>query len=736
MVFSKYKTHHEKDNITIDVNQYIDLVKNGDHQSIIFEARANKSDDKKYTQIKSRLPAITGSCTMLQSKRAVSNIDKMNGLILLDIDDNVTTELRKQIDADQYTFMSNRSVGGTGLVVFVKINANLFLESFHGLSQYYSDVFDVDVDPSCKDKGRLRYISYDMDIFHNEKAKQFKAKKAPKKKKREKFHFIKDDFGHIMTQIQDNGYDLIGDDYSILCEIGFAIGSKFGAAGFTYFQSICQNSHKYSELAGSRKREKQYEKFCANPDKGIGIGTFYYHAKIAGCEIYSPKSKEIIKRVAVGKANSSLMTPESVIDNLKLLKPNIEVKEEDKPFIQSLINSKESLVSQIEDEENETVKLDNFIKENYPVVKNNFNQVYEIGKDTMNDEIINTITVHAKKYFDFKVNATDVTQLIFNSRAKSYDPILEYFKTNDTEITGNEIEEYASFIKPYSEFNKWALKKWLVGAIHNWTSDYNHEEVSPLVLVLCGRQASGKTSFFRNMLPTELRQYFIDESMEEGGKDVMKRMATSMIMLNDEFGGMAAKDVKNFKKVTETNKITIRLPYGRLDVDLKRRTMLCGTTNDSAVLKDETGNRRILPIEFEGVDYEGAKEFDKDKLLKCAYEIYKSDYDFRLFSKEDMDYLNKNTTKNVEIEASEDLFFTKFSIKESHEFSERVVMNQGEICNFMNTHFEMKTSKYDVRRICLKYNLEMKSHRYLGKVKSGYEIFKEQPFENTEDVPF
>jgi hypothetical protein len=716
MIFSKYKTHHEKDNITIDFSKYVELVKNGEHQSTIFEARANKTDKKKYTEIKSKLPAITGSCTMKQNSRSVANIAERNGLILLDIDCDVNTELRKKIDLDKYTFCSNRSVSGTGLVVFCKINSELFLESFHGLAQYYNDNFDVDIDQACKDVSRLRYISYDMDIFVNEKSETFKAKKAPVKKvKKETFFFAKDDFGYILEQIQNKGIDLCKDDYKTFCEIGFSIGSHFGDAGLGYFKTICQNGSKYDPI----RIESQYKKFCKTG--GVSISTFYYHAKEAGCELYSETSKAIIKRVAVGKANDQIMTPKGVIDTLAIL----GVHTTDEAFIKELIDSKENFVKRIENEENETVILDNFIKENYPISKNEFNQIYEFEGNPVNDEIINSIVVHAKKYFDFKVTATDVSQLIFNSKSKSFDPIYNYFKNNDSQPIGDEIDRYADLILPYNEFNRWVLKKWLVGAIHNWTSSYDHEEVSPLVLVLCGKQASGKTSFFRNMLPKELRRYFIDESMEEGGKDVLKRMATSMIMLNDEFGGMAHKDVKNFKKITEKNKITVRLPYGRLDVDLKRRTMLCGTTNDNSVLKDETGNRRILPIEFESVKYEDAKAFDKDKLLKCAENLYKSGFEFRIFSKDEIEYLNKNTYQNVEIEASEDLFFSKFSLERTEDHQDETVLNQGEICNYMNTHFAYKITKYDIKRICLKHKLELKSHRISGKVKTGYLLYKE-----------
>ena len=727
MIFSKYKTHFEKDNIKIDFQKYVELVRNGDHQGLIFNARANINDKKIYNSFKSQLPAITGSCTQKQGSRSVANIEEMNGLILLDIDDDVDTELRKRIDEDKYTFCSNRSVSGKGLVVFVKINPDLFIESFHGLAQYYSDTFNVDIDQSCKDVSRLRYISFDMDIFVNEKSLKFTAKKQKKEPKKETFFFAQDDFTFILDQIKSRNIDLCEDDYKRFCDIGFAIGSEFGIGGLDYFKAICQNGSKYDP----KRIEKQYAKFCK--PGSINISTFYYYAKQAGCELYSETSKKIIKRVAVGKANGSIQTPESVIKTLDVL----GVKTTDKKFIQQLIDSKENFVKNIEDEDNETVKLDNFIKENYPIIKNDFNQLFELENEILNDEIINTITVHAKKYFDFKVSATDVRQLIFNSKSLSYNPIEDYFKNNNSEITGNEIDQYADLIKPFNIFNRWVLKKWLVGAIHNWTAPYEHEEVSPLVLVLCGKQASGKTSFFRNILPLELRKYFIDEGMEEAGKDVMKRMATSLIMLNDEFGGMAAKDVKNFKKITEKNKITVRLPYGHLDVDLKRRTMLCGTTNDSAVLKDETGNRRILPVEFSSVDYEGAKAFNKDALLKCAYQMYKDGFEFRIFSKEDIDYLNSNTTSNLEIDIFEDLFFTVFSIEENETFRNEVVLNQGEIMEHMALNFKIQLSKYDIKRLVTKHQLEMKLYRYMGKVKKGYKLYKEFEFiKNSNEPPF
>jgi len=110
--------------------------------------------------------------------------------------------------------------------------------------------------------------------------------------------------------------------------------------------------------------------------------------------------------------------------------------------------------------------------------------------------------------------------------------------------------------------------------------------------------------------------------------------------------------------------------------------------------------------------------------------MYKDGFEFRVFSKEDIEYLNENTTENVEIEVAEDLFFTKFSLEETEEFNYPVIMNQGEICNFMNINFQVQISKYDIKRLCLKHKMELKAHRTNGKIKKGYLIYKEVlPFE-------
>ena len=108
----------------------------------------------------------------------------------------------------------------------------------------------------------------------------------------------------------------------------------------------------------------------------------------------------------------------------------------------------------------------------------------------------------------------------------------------------------------------------------------------------------------------------------------------------------------------------------------------------------------------------------------------------RIFSIDEINYLNNNTTSNLDVEVAEDLFFTKFSLKESEDFDDRIIMNQGEICNYMNLHFSVQISKYDIKRIVLKHKMEMKTHSFHSKPKKGYEIFKEFDYKNEKNAPF
>lgn len=722
MKVSLYNTVKSTEKHDISIDDYCEMILKGKYQDMVLTARSVKNDEEKYKSLKSKMPCVTGSAIMNQGSKVASNIFEMNGLICLDIDDEVDINLIQRINSDDYTFISHRSFGGDGLCVFVKINPNKFIESFHELAQYYWDKFNLAIDQSCKNKNRLRYLSYDPYLFKNENSKKFIAKtKIKTEKKKESFVFAKNDFTEILEKVKD--IDLCQDDYKRYCDIGFAIGSQFGINGLDYFKAICQSGSKYDPKA----IEKHYKNFCK--DGGISIATFYHYVKESGIEIYSEQTKATIKAVQVQKAQGTA-TIESVSNSLKIQKFEV-----DEDLIKKLIESKE--IYTIQEDISNMAKLENFIVENYAPERNTITNEIKIDGIVIDDHKLNSIYKTASKVLDFNVSKSDVRDIINSDTTKDYNPLNSFFSVK--EYKEGQIKAYIDCIHPNNDYNRWAFKKWLVGTVHNWISPLAETKVSPLTLVLCGqKQGTGKTSFFRNLLPEDLQDYLIEKKIDANDKDSMYNLAKGLICFDDEFGGLATKDVKDFKRVADTNWIDIRLPYSAFYSKIKRRASLCGTTNESNILKDVTGNRRLLPINVESIDYDKMIKIDTNSLWLEAYKLWREDFDWKIYKAEDIEFLNQHTIKNIDVNPIEELFFTHFSLEETSEHTQKVVMNQGEILNYLNANCATNVSKYDVKDIFVKNKFNYKTYRFNGKVKLGILLFKFEQNQSLieDDVPY
>lgn len=725
MKFSLYQTIKDTNKTDIDLNDYIDIVKNGKYQDLVLTARSLKKEPLRYKELKNKMPAITGSAVMNQGAKVESNILELNGLIVIDIDEDVSLELLNKINADKYTFVSNRSFGGDGLCVFVKINSNKFLESFNEIGQYYWDNFNIMIDQSCKNKNRLRFLSYDPYLYHNEKALKFTAKSKIKKISKQEFIFVQNDFSDVIDKVKN--IDICQDDYKRYCDIGFAIGSKFGDSGLDYFKAICQNGSKYNE----KDIEKHYRNFCKSGS--ITIGTFYHYVKEEGIEIYSELTKKTISTVALQRTQGT-PTIESVKKHVTEV---LKLEAPDDELIKDLIASK--IDFQVESDDSEVNQLKNFILENYNPFRDSITNEIFINDKILDDIKLNSIYFSAKNCLDFNVNKSDVRDMINSEATQTINPLNEFFSVKNYE-KGN-IEKYADCIEPRSEYNRWAFKKWLVGSVHNWISPIQETKVSPLTLVLCGqKQGTGKTSFFRNLLPKDLRKYLIEHRIDAKDKDSIYNLVKGLLVLDDEFGGLATKDVKDFKKIADANQIDIRLPYSAFYSKMKRKASLCGTSNESDILKDVTGNRRILPINVVSINYGEMIKINTDDLWREVYDLWRKDFDWKIYSSEDTEYLAKNTSYNLEVLPVEEIFFNYYSVEKNEKYTEEVIVNQGNILHKLNCITSFNISKYDIKDILTKNKITYRSYKREGKVIFGLKMFVEPTFnqvvENQQDVPF
>lgn len=711
---SYYKDQFSKTKKDIDIENYIGFIQHGSNQDLVLKARGTKQAGnlEEYTKLKTKSVCVTGSAVLNEGEKTDKNIKSMNGLIVIDIDHQINEDIKN----DEFTYIYHKSFGGDGLCVFVKINPDKFEDSFDGLADYYHKNYNVTIDQACKNRNRLRYLSYDPDIFVNDKAKKFIAKEVKKFQapKETNFIYTKSDFDFILEQIKERHIDLCNEDYHTYIRVGLSLFDKFGIAGEETFHFICQFGNKYNR----EKCSKDWKGLCKNSSGKVKIGTFYYYCKQANIQIYSEKTKHIINRVKISKAQGN-PTIESVSKNL-LVANEIIVNEEDEKLIKELIESKVDYSNEVNSELKEIEQLENFIIDTYePKIDLITNTTYILNEVVLTDTEVNDMYLAAKKSFDFNVPINDVRSILNSNKVTKINVLTDFLNANKSNPTGI-IEEYAKCIYPQSEYNIWAFRKWIVGALHNWTSNQNEKLVCPLTLVLTGQQhGTGKTSFLRNIMPKELDKYIVEAKINGHDKDSMYTLCNSLLVLDDEFGGKAFKDVKEYKAISDMNIITQRRPYEREAKTFKRRAILCGTTNEIDILKDVTGNRRILPISVEKVDYDKMLAIDKKSLIIEAYNLLKAGFEWILRTENEIEYLKLNSSKNETVLPIEEIFFKHFSIEQTANHTFEKVWNQGEILEYLNFKSILKPTKYDLKEVLTKNKLEYKMYRVDRGTKRG-----------------
>lgn len=735
MSFSYYTNQYATENSEITIDNYIGFIEHGANQDLVLKARATKEkgNEAEYKKIKNKSTAIMGSCTIHSGKdKSAKNIKEMNGFIVIDIDVETTDEQYHNLKNDKYTCIIHRSFGGYGYCIFVKINSDKFEASFNGLAEYYFKNFDITIDQACSNPNRLRYVSYDPDIYHNPKSNKFIAKDVKKQAapKEVNYIYVKDDFQHILEQIKDRNIDLCDEDYYRYVRIGMSLAEEFGHAGAEYFHFVCSFGGKYNE----KRTEKDYQGFLKNKTGKVSIGTFYYYCKQADISIYSEKTKTIINRVKIAKVQGT-PTLDSIVSNLKVAN-DIEASPEDLNLIQRLIDSKIDYSKEANSELTEIEQLEKFILDNYsPRIDLITNVTYILNEIHLTDTEVNDIYLSAKKNLDFTVSINDIRSVLNSNRIGKINSVQDFFNENKSEPVGV-IESYANCVHPVTEYNLWAFRKWIVGAVHNWTAEKDEKLVCPLTLVLTGQQhGTGKTSFLRNIMPPELDKYLIEGKINGADKDSMYTLCNSLMVLDDEFGGKAFKDVKEYKSISDINIVTQRRPYERESKTFKRRAILCGTTNEIDILKDVTGNRRILPINVVKIDYDRMLQINKKDLLIEAYNLLQNKFNWIIRTEDEIEYLKENSTENENIYPIEEIFFEHFKMEKKGLHIIERIMNQGEILEYLNRVSVLRPTKYDIKEVFTKNKMTYQTYRIYGEIKKGIRVFIKANVEKEDEEP-
>ena len=203
------------------------------------------------------------------------------------------------------------------------------------------------------------------------------------------------------------------------------------------------------------------------------------------------------------------------------------------------------------------------------------------------------------------------------------------------------------------------LKKWLVGMVASWVEA---KVVNNVMLILIGEQGTYKTTWFANLLPPQLRDYFYtktDSAMLT--KDDRLVLAQYGLMCWEELDSMLPKELNKMKGTMTMPSINERKAYGRYHETLPHLASFCGTGNNVQFLSDTTGTRRWLPFEVENIESPLTSPFDYDGIYAQAYTLYRQGFQY-WFDKPEIERLLRHNEAYETVNLERELVETYFRI--------------------------------------------------------------------------
>lgn len=217
--------------------------------------------------------------------------------------------------------------------------------------------------------------------------------------------------------------------------------------------------------------------------------------------------------------------------------------------------------------------------------------------------------------------------IIFSDVWEQYDPYME-FLNNLPEWDGHDhIADLAATVKTDDDkYWEWCLRKWLVGFVGCLSDE---ETINQIAIIFCGKQGVGKTTWFRHILPPELRKYSSSGFMDCKDKETLIQLSELCLYNMDEVENLKPRHVEAIKELITKASMYLRRAYTTLSQNYPRRCSFCGTANGINILHDITGNRRFLCQNVLSMDYK-LEGFNLGQLYAQAYQLFRTGFQYWL----------------------------------------------------------------------------------------------------------
>lgn len=294
---------------------------------------------------------------------------------------------------------------------------------------------------------------------------------------------------------------------------------------------------------------------------------------------------------------------------------------------------------------------------------------------TLNGQVIeeldyNTLYIDLKNHFNREVPRTRFEEVIKSRYIQTINPIEEYVRKNNHRRPSGTFDQWLDCLDLKNpmidkQMVKQFVMKWYVGIIAQAMGGPFCNEF--FLALLSVEQGVGKSSLLRNhTLPKELQRYQVEHSLTVD-EDFKVLMGQTLLIVDDEIDGRSYDSLATFKNLMSNPGFSIRKKYDRRHSYIKRRCSFAGSGNNLNVVR-ESGNRRIIPIEIQRIDFKKLDQVDLDDLFMEAYHLYQGGYpySFQTTDKTLLDPLYQDYIQKSDLElVLEELVETPESVEEA-----------------------------------------------------------------------
>ncbi len=578
------------------------------------------------------------------AKRSNDDLLSYSGLLTLDLDDLENVEqVANQLCKDKLIDLRLlfRSPSGNGLKVIVQTNGKKedHLSYFNAYSNYLKHYYQLVVDRSGKDIARACFLCHDPLAISYEQSKELSFPRLEwiesQSLKTPPKSRLKEYVDTAIRVIKDQNIDITA-DYQDWITLGFALVDEFGDDGRSLFHEFSSTNPNYN----SSEVDKKFNNLVQSEGSGVTIKSLWH-----------------------------LLFKHKV---------NIDFPNAPKPS-------------------NKLEKTEKWLNERYSFRYNQLRGTTETKTknsnqwNLLNDRIFNSMLIELKRS-GIQCTSDLLSSLLNSNFVEVYHPFKGYLATLPAWDGKDHIAELAKLIVTENQdFWELSIRKWLVALV---ASLLDPKAINQQVIVLCGPQGIGKTTFILNMIPDELREYVYSGTINPSNKDSLALLAEMLLINLDEMDNMNRSDSGTLKSMITTKQVTMRKAYGRFNETRPRVASFFGSVNDRQFLNDPTGSRRFLVIDVIKIDY--LSEVDLGQVYLQAVHLFQSGFK-HYFEPDEVELIEANNALFQKVSMEEEMllkYFEPVTWEDADEY-----LSATEIMQFLNRSTDIRITNNQVTQV-------------------------------------